>query len=142
MASEIKTCPSCGKEKYLTDFHIDRSSKTGRTSSCKACAKERSKRFYQTSETYRQSIREGGLKNRFGITQNDYFQMFEDQNELCGICKQKVDGYLHVDHDHSNGVIRGLLCKNCNHGLGNFKDNINLLKNAIEYLDKNSVSKF
>lgn len=54
----------------------------------------------------------------------------------CQICKRHVDevGTLHVDHDHSTNVVRGFLCSNCNHGLGNFMDSVVNLRAAIKYL--------
>lgn len=95
------------------------------------------------SEKYRQSIRNGGLKHRFGITSADYYEMLKEQKSVCAICGEKDENRnLHVDHDHETGEVRGLLCKQCNHGLGNFRDNKQYLNSAIEYLDKNSPSKF
>ena len=61
-----------------------------------------------------------------------------DQNGCCAICKIKLeDGYLvHVDHDHITGKVRGILCRWCNTGLGNFRDSLKSLKSALEYLKK------
>lgn len=79
-----------------------------------------------------------GLK-KFGITPEDYFKLLEKQNFKCAICGILQEDYsrrLAVDHDHETGKIRGLLCNNCNVGLGNFQDSKNNLTNAINYLDK------
>lgn len=132
----MKECKKCKEVKPLEDFYKDsRNVSTGRTSYCKECAKKVSKQWYATSDKYKDIIRTSGLKHRFGITSDDYWKMSESQDHLCYICKTKGNSkFLHVDHDHKTNEIRGLLCKNCNHGLGNFKDNIQLLKNAIEYL--------
>ena len=72
----------------------------------------------------------------YNISLEEYNQMLEDQNEKCIICnKTNNDGKrLSIDHDHKSGEIRGLLCNHCNIGLGHFKDDINLLERAIEYL--------
>lgn len=70
--------------------------------------------------------------------------MFEKQNGVCAICKkpetakkQSGNGIkrLSVDHDHTTGAIRGLLCMYCNTALGKFKDDIEILKSAIVYLE-------
>lgn len=55
----------------------------------------------------------------------------------CMICSKAFDGtkHKHIDHCHVTGVVRGVLCVNCNVGLGNFKDNIPVLENAIRYLE-------
>ena len=136
----MKICSLCKKEKDLEEFYIDRRSPSGKASRCKECSKKESKRWYQISDKYKQIIRNSGLKHRFGIDSEDYFNMLEEQNGVCAICRQKPEGkYLHVDHNHETGEIRGLLCKTCNHGLGNFKDNKTYLKNAIEYLDRKSI---
>ena len=74
----------------------------------------------------------------YGIDLDNYNKLFELQNGRCAIClSDKVLGqgkFLHVDHDHKTGKVRGLLCNSCNFGLGSFKDNPEFLKKAIEYL--------
>lgn len=83
------------------------------------------------------------LKRYFGITVEQYFEMHEKQNKVCAICEnpEKSKGSnsqkirrLAVDHCHTTGKIRGLLCLECNRGLGAFKDSPNLLNKAINYL--------
>ena len=59
------------------------------------------------------------------------------QDGLCAICERHPeDGVLRVDHDHSTGKIRGLLCRHCNLALGNMSDDVSLLRKAIAYLEK------
>jgi hypothetical protein len=85
-----------------------------------------------------------GRKNRnlirnYGITLEDYNKMFGEQNGCCAICgkhQQDLKASLHVDHNHTTGAVRGLLCHHCNVGLGHFEDNITLLSNAIAYLEE------
>lgn len=83
--------------------------------------------------------------DHYGVTRSDGWlpqslknQYLRDNNlsvdgncEICGIMCKRV-----LDHDHSSGKIRGLLCGNCNWGLGNFMDNTNNLLSAIRYLEK------
>ena len=64
----------------------------------------------------------------------EYNKMFADQGGVCAICNQSSEKTLHVDHCHTTGEIRGLLCTNCNNGIGRFQDNIEFLTNAINYL--------
>lgn len=70
-------------------------------------------------------------------------ELQEKQQGVCAICKQLASGMLNsrarlaVDHCHTTGKIRGLLCGGCNVGLGHFKDNPEYLANAIEYLKEN-----
>ena len=65
-------------------------------------------------------------------------EMIEKQSNKCAICCEypKPGKKLVVDHSHSSGKIRGLLCNNCNNGLGHMKDNIEILEKAIKYLKK------
>jgi hypothetical protein len=87
------------------------------------------------------------LKVTFNLSFEIYCQMFEDQKGLCKICKIKIlkgpikgtkKDTCHVDHDHITGKVRGLLCRLCNNGLGNFRDSIDSLSKAIEYLRSNN----
>lgn len=82
------------------------------------------------------------LKRTYGISSIDFKQLKENSNLKCSICGS--DGFvlnknsvfkLAIDHDHSTGKVRGLLCHNCNRALGLFKDSIENLKSAISYLE-------
>lgn len=82
------------------------------------------------------------LKVLYGITPEQYDQMFREQGGLCAICglegKKTLATQrfaLHVDHDHKTGKVRGLLCHNCNTILGNAGDSPDVLVKAIAYLE-------
>lgn len=75
------------------------------------------------------------LKTVYGITLKQYKDLKSKQNDKCLICNEIKK--LHIDHDHLTGKIRGLLCGNCNRGIGLFKDNVKFLENAIYYLKEN-----
>ena len=81
------------------------------------------------------------LKRDYGITLAEYMDMHEAQGGLCAICgqpettlKKGQPAMLAVDHCHTSGKVRGLLCMSCNLGLGYFKDDEAVLENAIRYL--------
>lgn len=74
------------------------------------------------------------IGKRYGISEEQYMGMLNAQQERCAICKQKSHKRLAVDHCHSTGKIRGLLCLGCNSLLGYAKDNIETLMSAREYL--------
>lgn len=91
-------------------------------------------------EKVKEQKRKGHLKNTFSISIDEWNEMFSLQNGCCDICKLHASSFtkrLAVDHCHTTGKIRGLLCESCNLGLGKFKDNIEVLENAINYLNKN-----
>lgn len=126
--------------------------------SCKACAALRSSTRYRERkkenskkrrsnpikhEQDKKKMRETAEKRRlntYGITKQDYNNLIKVQDNQCAICKNKFnkDDLLrtcHIDHDHNTGIVRGLLCSECNLGLGKFKDNKMLLEKAKEYLE-------
>lgn len=81
------------------------------------------------------------LRKKYGITLEWYRKQLSKQNNVCAICKQPEKAVIRgrviampVDHDHNTGKARGLLCTACNRGLGLFKDRVDILKSAIDYL--------
>lgn len=79
------------------------------------------------------------LKRNYQITPEDYERILVIQGGKCAICgrdRQEFPKPLVVDHDHDTGKVRGLLCPNCNHGLGRFSDSIDVVAKALEYLRK------
>jgi hypothetical protein len=83
------------------------------------------------------------LKTKYAIDLKTYSQLLINQNHRCGICKIYLDkrSNIHVDHNHSTGKVRGLLCPRCNFGLGYYKDDINIHQNAINYLKETNENK-
>lgn len=74
---------------------------------------------------------------KFGVTPEAFEAMKTAQGNACAICRTETPrgkGDWHVDHDHVTGRVRGLLCQNCNIGLGNFRDDPSKLAAAITYL--------
>lgn len=83
-------------------------------------------------------VKNSELRKRFGITLEDYTNMYNEQDGKCKICniQGNIVGFsLCVDHNHDTGKVRGLLCNTCNLGIGNLKDSVDNLKRAIEYLN-------
>lgn len=127
-------CPDCQQVKPFDEFPRNRSALTGRAPYCKPCHNARgklSKIKVGGSRTYH-------LKRRYGITAADADAMLAAQDGLCAICR--VASAVHVDHDHATGKVRGLLCFNCNGGLGQFKDRADVLDAAVGYLNNHSAA--
>lgn len=76
------------------------------------------------------------LRKKFGIGLRQYEAMLLEQNNRCYICEKEDWRNLAVDHDHLTGEVRGLLCSTCNTGLGQFRDSVDLLFKAIEYVKR------
>ena len=83
-------------------------------------------------------IKDKRLRKKYGISIEQYDEIVKNQNNACWICHRPPKKQsLHVDHNHKTGKIRGLLCHNCNYGMGRyFKEDIDNLRRAAEYLEK------
>jgi hypothetical protein len=130
-------------EKSLDEFYTHARTKDGKGSWCKKClmAKTAEKRKDPIhKELWKEYGRRSLLKKRYGITADQYDQMEQDQEGVCAICKVKTNGgrntnsRLAVDHNHTTGVVRGLLCSMCNQGIGMFKEDAEIMLTAITYL--------
>ena len=78
------------------------------------------------------------IKNTYGLTQEDFFELLDKQENKCALCKEPFESlparFLHIDHCHETNKIRGLLCMPCNVGLGMLGDNEVSLLNALKYV--------
>src|SRR6266851_7644995 len=85
---------------------------------------------------YARSRGRAWLKYTYGISVEEYDALLARQNGKCAICREKPEGQtLCVDHCHVTGRIRGLLCRNCNVGLGNYRDDPRLMRAGAAYLE-------
>jgi hypothetical protein len=101
--------------------------------------KEYDKRY---GERHRNEKKYLHIKKNYGITPEEHNLMVEKQNNCCAICgkhQNEIKTPLGVDHDHKTGKIRGLLCHKCNTILGYSNDEIQILLNAINYLNNNNL---
>lgn len=76
--------------------------------------------------------RRNRLKTKYGLTPEGLSALLESQDGLCLVCL--AEPATHIDHNHETGLFRGLLCENCNRGLGMFHDDPDVLVAAAEYL--------
>lgn len=92
---------------------------------------------YSHRESARLAARKCNLMRMYGITVEQYDEMYDAQRGACAICERHSTAFtqrLAVDHCHSSGVIRGLLCAPCNTALGGFRDNAASLTRAVAYV--------
>ncbi len=92
-------------------------------------ARERKARYMQQDPKWKHNQH---IRNRYGITPEEYELAYKHQEGLCAICG--VTSVSDIDHDHETGQVRGLLCRSCNVGLGFFRDDTTRLEAAIAYL--------
>lgn len=153
-AVEEKVCTKCKVRKVLTDFSPQSRMRDGRASWCKACMaaagrarrqanpdlhRERDRVWYHNNRSKAQDY---NLQKYYGITLEERDEMERKQKGLCAICGRKPSGgrgntgRLHVDHCHETGVVRGLLCHDCNNGLGRFQDDVGRILAAAAYVQE------
>lgn len=135
----MKSCSSCKQVKPLIEFYRHPACRDGYRGECKACTYDKHKSYRAVkgrTETPEQN-RRYNLKRQFNISPEDYDEILSLQNGVCAICGStcKTGRRLAVDHCHMTGRIRGLLCSECNNGIGKLKDSPDLLRAAISYLE-------
>ena len=130
---QTRECTKCKKQISLDNFYYNKLGKHRKSSRCKPCHNEYDYKLDKNSK----------LKRAYGITLSEYQELLSKQDSKCAICGVDNNGKYRnkprafaVDHCHTTGKIRGLLCSDCNTGIGLLKDNINFLQSAIKYLNK------
>ena len=120
---QMHRCSSCGEHKPTELFSRDRRHQTGLALHCRECLSWIKR------------------KKAYGVTKESFAALLASQGGACAICST-YEPIVHggrtwnIDHDHANGVVRGILCHRCNLLLGHAKDDINSLQRAIDYLRK------
>jgi hypothetical protein len=151
-----KTCSVCKETKPLSEFHRRKITADGYNGRCAVCARastyawrdahpeatKRSMEKHRASDqfrTYQREFKQRQVLAKFGMTQEDYDSMIAAQGGTCAICRatsaDSVGRRLHIDHNHQTGEVRGLLCGNCNLGIGKFGDNPDRMVKAVQYLN-------
>lgn len=136
----MKCCRKCGVE--LHDNNWLNSSKHKYDYICRPCRNQKSKLWKEENQQRNYEIYKNySLKERYGLDLSQYHVLLQGQNHKCKICGDYVETYsrsTHVDHDHKTGKVRGILCNNCNTGIGKFRDDTTILQKAIDYLNENN----
>lgn len=135
----MKVCTKCLTQKEDDEFYKHKRYVDGIKSWCKKCeSSARSIRRISNPEAFRRIE----LKRLYGITIEQYNKMFSEQGGCCAICNRhqaELNKILFVDHDHKSNEVRGLLCQQCNHALGLFRDSQEIINSAINYLNKSKI---
>ena len=144
----MKICSTCKEELPLEIFGDDKCTADRLTSRCRPCMAKYA-RDRRSDPITGIKIREDKLRkdlSKYGITLEQFNHMNALQLGLCAICmkpeKRKVRGKVHrlcVDHCHETGVVRGLLCSECNAGLGKLGDTVATLEKALLYIKRSML---
>lgn len=135
----MKQCSYCKNLQELNNFYpyTKKDGSKGKRGICITCDKSRAAIWLSKQDN--DYIRNNQLKVHYDITLEEYNKLFTLQEGKCQICKthqKDLTKRLAVDHCHKTSKIRGLLCNNCNRGLGMLKENLDILEAAKEYLAK------
>lgn len=132
----MKRCSKCKKEKPFTDFSKNKAAPCGYANQCKTCARTSNKESYLRSG---HAIKRAKAYLRlYGITIEQYNEMFEKQGGKCAICGRHQSEFrtrLCVDHCHKTNRVRELLCQPCNAVLGQIES---FLPMMLPYLEKHA----
>lgn len=162
--NQEKLCKLCKTVKNISEFYSDKSRRGGLEYRCKECSKRlscewdmlnkpkadaRKKRWLARAKKIGPKLRQKrnyDVSKKYSLSASQMDSMLIDQCGLCACCSIQMRSVNepHIDHDHSccdskkscGKCVRGLLCASCNHMLGNAKDSIETLQNAINYLKK------
>jgi len=134
-----RVCRCCNTEKSLEEYPKDKRWRNTYKLDCKICYNVKRRSNYNPEQR-----RDEGLKQLYGISRDDLNSMYTHQEGCCAICSAPLSlisgktkkGKAHVDHCHTTGKVRGLLCTKCNTLLGMAEDNKETLQKAILYLDR------
>ena len=134
----MKVCTGCKETKDLECFSLHSGFKDGRNSRCKICKCTAQKAGYKRGDYTKVPYSyKSDIKYKYGMSMETYENMLIACDNKCQICGS--DGKLNIDHCHSTGVVRGLLCTRCNTGLGKLGDSREGLLAALRYLDGEST---
>jgi len=155
--SKSKICRRCGDDLPISAFDTyPKYNKRYAKSMCTVCDREKKREWRaenpekvkkqnkkSNSKRTTEQHRKSDLRKKYGMTLEDFETMIAKQGHLCAICSTDLSELntknVHIDHCHTNGHVRGILCRKCNVGLGFFMDNKENLRSAIEYLEANDA---
>ena len=163
---DTRSCSKCNMPQPLENFHKNGCGNGGIRNICKTCTKIGRSSYYKVNKDKelqgvrdylsdpknKESIKKArdcwkinnpdkvlqGQIKKYGLSLNDYKSLLSEQNEVCAICggSQSNGRRLAIDHDHSTGKVRALLCDSCNTTLGRVNESIELLQGMIAYIEK------
>lgn len=137
-----KLCRRCRKSKPLSEFVRWHKSKDGRAHWCRSCCSDwRREDMANDPVGRRMKRRRAYLRKVYGISIETFDAILSTQGNSCAICRTELHHdtmrslkHVCVDHDHVTGAVRGILCRNCNSGIGQLRDDLRVVEAAARYL--------
>lgn len=141
-----KVCPACESIKPLDDFSPNGKTRSGRSTYCKPCQNMKvklwnAKRPLEAVAKRAQYERRQKARANYGLTFAEYDALHaKDKCDICGAPGSGRWRRLHIDHDHTTGIVRGLLCHECNTALGLADEDPVRLRALADYLERGGAS--
>lgn len=144
----MKVCFRCKQEKKLTELYRNCRKVDGRCPTCKVCMRDYESRrpsrntYREDPEGQKRRVRRYQARRKYRVPEKLLDEVLHRaEHGTCEICGKAapVDAYHkrhHIDHDHKTGEYRGILCKDCNRMLGSARDNPEILRRAVAYLEE------
>lgn len=142
----MKICRVCKHKRPDNAFYTRKTNHDGLRTECKRCHSAIGKSNYiKNKKRIDKKILQGHLRRSYGISLDNWNELFVRQNGVCAICKKPETRFsnksrttqrLCVDHDHNTNQVRGLLCHRCNSTIGLMEENTDRLSGILEYLNK------
>jgi hypothetical protein len=143
-----KICSTCGIEKPLIEFPRDKKYRDGHRGQCIKCRSARNREYEKRPGYVRnrkpavtdRKMRDTRYRRKYGITHDDYDRILLEHGHKCALCsnppEKSLNGRLAVDHCHATGVVRGLLCTDCNVRLSKWGDNVAGITRVLAYVSR------
>lgn len=126
-----KVCSDCGIKKLSKEFSTSKTNADGLRGKCRKCVNSCRRIYMKNNPDIKFNMR---LKNEYGMTREQYNEELKLSCGMCEICKRKIK--LVIDHNHTTGKYRGLICGQCNSAIGFMQDNPDVADRAVSYLRK------
>ena len=141
----VKKCSKCKTEKSISEYSRSPTYKDGYRGQCKPCRRSYNRSYRERPgftqvkvKVSSEQARRYFIKRKYKKSQAWFDEQIIRQNGKCAICRieeaKSPHGRLCIDHCHKTGMVRGLICNNCNSGIGFLADSTERLEQAIEYL--------
>jgi len=133
----MKTCKECHRTLDDGQFNKNCGMHDGRLNTCKDCVAAYAKDYRSKNREVLRKLKSiAARKRKYNITPDEMYGIFEKQGKVCAICGRNnpTGRGWQVDHEHTTGKVRGILCHRCNTAIGMLKDDPNLLQQALDYL--------
>lgn len=134
---EYKTCTKCDVSQILGNFYPAKLGKYKRSSDCRTCRAAYYKDRHANVPGVREAADASRIRQLYGITPTDVETMRMAQANACPICSREFGPSLrmNIDHNHSTGAVRALLCNPCNTAIGSMQEDPGVLRAAAAYLE-------